>query len=230
MRFLLFELLTGEEAYYWKVESTFPLAGRHWHAPHLLPGRGRLIKTHEPFRQEYHKAVYLLRDVRDVAVSEYHFQIREGVFQGSVDQFLPRFLLGKVNAYGNWMRHVESWEEAAARRRCKVLFVQYETLQRKTEETLGRVCDFLSIPATPAEVQTAIRHNSFTSMQRKGKDASILPRKALLRNAPLIRKGIVGGWHEALNTEQIHAIEHAAERALSRWGYVLSNPPEEQAD
>jgi hypothetical protein len=223
MRHLLFELLTGEEAFFWKVEFAFPIVGRHWRALRLLPEGGRLLKTHEPPRREYRKAIYLVRDARDVAVSEYHFQVHEGLFAGTMDSFLSCFLRGTVNAYGSWMRHVESWQDAAARGNCDVLTIRYEDLRRMPEDTLQRVCAFLAIPATRADVEAAVQHNSIQRMRGKGTDPSLRPPGTSPRNAPLIRAGTIGGWREILNTGQIQALEYAAGATLLRMGYSLSD-------
>src|ERR1039458_1944252 len=70
-RFLLYELLTRTPADFDTLEYVIPKIGAHGQAPALLPGCGRLIQTHEPWRKEYKRAIYLVRDVRDVLLSDY---------------------------------------------------------------------------------------------------------------------------------------------------------------
>jgi len=35
------------------------------------------MKSHEPFDVRFRKVIYLVRDPRDVAVSEYHFDLKK---------------------------------------------------------------------------------------------------------------------------------------------------------
>ena len=65
-RFVLYELLSGESSSFDNVNRGIPEIGIHWHAKPLLPGEGRLIKTHEPYRSEYRRAIYLVRDMREL--------------------------------------------------------------------------------------------------------------------------------------------------------------------
>src|ERR1700685_382375 len=73
LRFLLQETLTGEPSTFPSVNRVLPQIGFHENA-YRLPNGGRLIKTHEAFRPEYQRAIYLTRDPRDVLLSEYAFQ------------------------------------------------------------------------------------------------------------------------------------------------------------
>src|SRR5215472_10450025 len=61
LRFLLFETLSGQSSAFGKVNDCIPDVGDHLKAPRLLPGGGRLIKTHEPYRNSYEKALYIVR-------------------------------------------------------------------------------------------------------------------------------------------------------------------------
>src|SRR5437867_8735637 len=61
LRFVLLEILTGRPSEFPSVNRSIPKVGRHNQALPLLPGGGRLIQTHEPYREEYQKAVYLVR-------------------------------------------------------------------------------------------------------------------------------------------------------------------------
>ena len=71
-RFLLAEILTNHTTGFDSIDKVGP-TGRPSQqvALPLLPGCGRLIKTHEQYRKEYANAIYLVRDVRDVVLSYY---------------------------------------------------------------------------------------------------------------------------------------------------------------
>src|SRR5215831_7110332 len=60
LRFVLFDVLvSGQISGFDEVNHIIPEVGLHISGYPLLPGRGRLIKTHEPYQKEYRKAIYL---------------------------------------------------------------------------------------------------------------------------------------------------------------------------
>src|SRR5690242_17221396 len=71
LRFVLGEVLTRESVEFENVNRIIPEVGLQGKARAVLPGGGRLIKTHELYRQEYQRAIYVIRDVRDVLLSEF---------------------------------------------------------------------------------------------------------------------------------------------------------------
>jgi len=83
LRFILAELLTETPAEFKTVNAQIPYVGRHPNAPPSLPGKGRLIGTHELRLPPGKRAIYLIRDPRDVAPSYYQWQLRHGVFSGA---------------------------------------------------------------------------------------------------------------------------------------------------
>jgi len=72
LRFLLCDVLTKGAADFRNVKFTIPDV-RHYRRGAVLLDGGRLIKTHEPYRKEYGKAVYIVRDPRDVALSLHEY-------------------------------------------------------------------------------------------------------------------------------------------------------------
>src|ERR1035438_7495975 len=52
--------------------------------------RPRIMKSHEPFDVRFRKVIYLVRDPRDVAVSEYHFDLKKRYIAAdmSLEQFV----------------------------------------------------------------------------------------------------------------------------------------------
>ena len=78
VRFLLANLLYPNEA------VGFANINRLLPAPGVSPRRflkslprPRILKSHEPFDVRFRKVIYLVRDPRDVAVSEYHFDLKK---------------------------------------------------------------------------------------------------------------------------------------------------------
>ena len=82
------------------IDKCIPEIDAHRGVPPILAGGGRLIKTHEQYRKEYTKAVFLVRDPRDVVLSSYAAAVDVGlaplVSKGDLDSFLLSFLKGKA--------------------------------------------------------------------------------------------------------------------------------------
>ena len=73
--------------------------------------RPRLLKSHECFDPRYRKVIYIVRDPRDVAVSNYHWEmklrsVREGY---PIEQFVPRWMEPQFwLRIGSWADHVQA--------------------------------------------------------------------------------------------------------------------------
>ena len=216
LRFLLLEVLTGESSGFPKVNELIPDVGKHQKAPPLLPDGGRLIKTHEALRPEYKKAVYLVRDARDVVLSEYAYQAALGLVGCNFDNYLLRFLRGKVNGHGSWQSHVISWLDASLDESHNIRVVKFEDLRRDSPGTTGQILDFLGLRVEPEAIEQAIANNSVRHMREKER---VTPQKASKRGR-FIRNGSAGGWRERLSGAQVRVIQQYAGRALSRLGYL----------
>lgn len=124
--FLIYELLTGKEAAFEDVNRIVPNVARSSEGREGLPGRGRFLRTHELPRREYRKSIYLVRDVRDVVISEYEFLRFLGLFDQDLDEFLKMFLKGRVNGLGGWLNHVRSWLAVRKNDPARCLWLKYE--------------------------------------------------------------------------------------------------------
>ncbi|XP_008591141.1 PREDICTED: estrogen sulfotransferase-like isoform X2 [Galeopterus variegatus] len=104
----------------------------------------RILKTHLPrellpasFWEKNCKIVYICRNAKDVAVSNYYFfqMINSYPDPGSFPEFVEEFMHGEV-PYGSWFKHVISWWEE--RNNPHVLFILYEDMKEGLQET-GRI-------------------------------------------------------------------------------------------
>lgn len=215
LRFMLNELLVGQASGFNNVNEALPDVGKHASALPVLPGSGRLIKTHESFRPEYKKAIYLVRDARDVMLSEFSYQKALGFAEDDLDAYIPRFLDGKVNPFGSWIHHVHSWLDARDSNRAEILLVHFQELRGDSENTLDEILSFLGRPVSREKIRQAIANNAVERMREKEK---VSPQKASARGR-FIGSGSVGGWQEKLTPQQIELIQQYAGDALARLGY-----------
>ncbi len=229
LRFQLFELLTGKAADFDTLDSTIPKVGEHGRAPGILPSGGRLVQTHEPWRKEYNRAIVLVRDVRDVVLSDYawdeslhltrHFDI------SSFDEYLQPWLKGKVQTMGSWQNHVHSWLDCPTIKQDEVLMVRFEDMRRNTEDALARVMEFFGLAVDRARIAQVIANNTVDRMRAKEDASQKYNAQHLGRRSSeehrFVRKGSIGGWRERLTESQLRLIDEYAGGALERLGYPL---------
>ena len=216
LRFLLYELLTGQTTSFEAVNKGIPNIGRHLAAPRLLDKDTRLIQTHEPYRRDYGVAVYLVRDVRDVVISEFYFQQLWQLFDGTFQDFLNAFLEGKVNRYGSWVNHTNRWLDAKEARSDDILVIRFDELRQDTHATVAKITSFIGTKANDSQIDQALANNTTAKMREKEKSINFAS-----DNLNFVRKGKVGGWQEFLTEEQTYQIEFHAGSTLRRLGYLV---------
>jgi hypothetical protein len=238
LRFVLMELLTPHSAGFLNVNQVLPEVGTHQSSTPILLNGGRFIKTHEQYRSEYKRAIYLVRDLRDVMLSNWA-RDREMGFAPYFDKgkgingYIESFLQGKVTRFGSWQAHVASWLDCPLVKTGNLLIVRYEDLRRDTESGIFEILDFLGIESDCQRVRQAIENNSLRAMREKEEKAKksgiALGRGTLLRkhnvdreDARFVRGGSVGGWRETLTHAQIEMVTKYAAKALARAGYSAS--------
>jgi hypothetical protein len=235
LRFMLVEILTGQPAGFLNVNSAIPEIGTQVRARPILPGGGRLIKTHEPYRGNYKRAIYLVRDVRDVLFSveacDREFGWSDYFSQGrDFDGYLDSFLNGGTMRFRSWQGHVQSFLDSPTAASGNLLLVQYEEMRRNTEATLLQILEFLEVDADRSTVRSAIANNTLERMRAKEdsvKNPNVkLTKGTLLRGhkkGRFVGKGALGGWREKLTPAQLQLIDRHAGDAMRRLGYPLSD-------
>jgi Sulfotransferase domain len=228
LRFLLLELLTHNSAAFDSVNQMIPDVGRHHRCPGLLPNGGRLIKTHEVYRPAYRKAVYLVRDVRDVVISEFEYENANQRISEDFEAFQVLFLKGRVNGYGSWQCHVAAWLDSPLKAAGNLLVLKYEDLRSQTEDAVARVVDFLGVRARSDAIRKAIANNDVQRMRakedRSPQIAGLSPAKSNGDASRFIRNGAIGGWRSKLSEQQVSRIEQQTAEAMLRIGYSLVTP------
>ena len=220
LRFLLLEILTGKSAEFTRTNDLIPTVGAHTGVSPLLPNGGRLIKTHESYRSEYKKAIYLVRDARDVVSSEYEYQTSLGWFDGSFDEYVRSFARGQVDGYGSWQSHLSSWVESPLASNGKLLLLRFEDMRRDAATTLSKICVFLGVEVQPGDIERAIENNSLERMREKEKKNP----QRVSQKGRFVGSGSVEGWRSKLSEAQIQMIEKYAAGTLLRVGYSCGEP------
>jgi hypothetical protein len=246
LRFVLMEILTTFSAGFLNINQILPEIGTHQDAKPILPSGGRFIKTHEQYRSEYKRAIYLVRDLRDVMLSNWARDKEMGFAQyfdsdRKMHGYIESFLQGKVTRFGSWQTHVDSWLDCSLTKTGNLLIVRYEDLRRDTENGMIKILDFLGIDRDCECIRRAIDNNSLRAMREKEEKAKrsgvLFGRGTLLRkhsvdreDARFVRTGSVGGWRDKLSEDQLAMVNAYAGKALLRVGYTISIAKESTAE
>jgi hypothetical protein len=190
--------------------------------------RPRVIKSHECFEPRYPRVIYIVRDPRDVAVSQYHYhrkcrKIEDGY---PMEKFVARFLAGQTCPHGSWGENVSTWL-LARRNDPRFLLVRYEDMIADTPRELARIASFLGIPATPERIAQAAERSSADRMRKLEQAQSHLSTltKDGRRDLPFVRAAGSGGWSASLPEALVVEIETAWGSLMRYLGYELTSRP-----
>ncbi len=167
-RFLVASLIHNEEPMtFLKADQVIPTVDVQSRKYFKALPRPRVIKSHFPFDQNYKRVIYIVRDPKDVAVSQYHYQIKRKVLQDGhpLEEFIPRFVAGETCPYGSWGENVGSWL-AARQENPGFLLLRYEDMIRRTDVELIKIAIFLGIDPTPQRIQWAIEQSTADRMRK----------------------------------------------------------------
>jgi hypothetical protein len=188
--------------------------------------RPRILKSHEPFDVRYRKVIYLVRDPRDVVVSEYHFNLKKRYIAAdvSLEEFGQRFITGETSPYGSWWEHNASWI-AARYGNPSFLLVRYEDLLADSLGGTAKIAEFLQIRADEERLRSAVERSSADRMRdlEKQQADQWTGTKDTRREIPFVRAAKSGGWKEALPRQLAEQIEAAWAPLLSFLGYELQS-------
>ncbi|PYV73607.1 MAG: hypothetical protein DMG97_10925 [Acidobacteria bacterium] len=140
-RFLVSNLLHPDiEVSFANIDELLPAtSSRSRRALKRMP-RPRIIKSHNYFDHRYRNVIYIVRDPRDVVLSEYRFILKGRGIEDNypIDAFVARFLKGEVSTYGSWKQNVGTWIAARGGSE-RFLLLRYEDLVAKTAIELSKI-------------------------------------------------------------------------------------------
>jgi hypothetical protein len=225
MRFLLAEVLANRAADFGSVRLTIPDLRRLRGAPRLVPGGGRLIRTHENYCWCYRKAIYIVRDPRDVAISNFDIEWTDATYPGGgFDGFVKEFVRGKANPHKAWQKHVWGWLHSPLVNTGNLLLIRYEDMHADVEKALARTLEFIGVPAEPELIRKAVKDNNLTRMREK-EDGDRRATGVIVHGERVngygrhVGTGVVGGWRARLTDEQVELLENHAGDLLATLGY-----------
>lgn len=169
--------------------------------------------------------IFLVRDPRDVAVSEYFQSSRRASAYKremyAVDEGRPMFDFVMAAPVGlpaiceylnHWQKEFQNWN--------KVTTVRYEDLRARAEEQLGALCQFLDAPFSASEIAEAVRFANFESLKEKEREnffdsKRLRPADARDPDSYKVRRGKVGGYRDYFNDDQIRKLDALVAKRLN---------------
>lgn len=199
--------------------------------------RPRIFKSHEVFQPHYPHVLYIVRDPRDVAVSNYHHNLKAGNIPPDckLENFVPMFLAAKFDhKCGTWADHVASWL-ATRENRHGFALLRYEDLTQDPVAALSRIAGFLEtsgfavIDRRESDLQRAVDLSSADRMRalEKTQGPAWTRSHTSREKRPYlgVRQAIAGGWRSALPTQSVQQIEAQFGQLMKKLGYALVSQP-----
>jgi hypothetical protein len=188
--------------------------------------RPRVLKSHQYFDPRYPKVIYVVRDPRDVVLSEYYFDIKRRAIAEDfpVTQFVSRFVRGELNhPYGTWGENVATWL-STRRGDPRFLLVKYEALQSQPIEEMAAIARFMGIQPDPDRLAFAVEQSAADRMRELEKKQAHLwsSTKDTRQDKPFVRSAKSGGWKVEIPEASLAKIEMAWGGLMRQIGYELA--------
>ncbi|MBZ5718747.1 MAG: sulfotransferase domain-containing protein [Acidobacteriia bacterium] len=187
--------------------------------------RPRYIKSHQYFDPRYQKIVYVVRDPRDVALSQYHFHRKRRLIDDDYpkEKFVTLFVAGETSVYGSWGENVASWV-ATRHGRPGFLLLRYEDMMENAMREMAEVASFLGIAVTPERLARVVELSSADEMRKLEAAQAHMwsSTKDTRQDVPFVRAAKSGGWRAELPESAIAELETAWAPLMQWLSYELS--------
>jgi hypothetical protein len=186
--------------------------------------RPRIIKSHQYFDLRYKRVIYVVRDPRDVVVSQYHYHRKRNLIADGcpLSEYVGRFLAGRTCFYGSWGTHVASWL-ASGPVQSRFLLLRYEDMLNNTAREVSKVSSFLGLTASPHLVMQAVERSSVDAMRQLEKKQAQLftSTKDTRQDIPFVRTARSGGWRSELTEECAWQLQEAWSEQMQLLRYEM---------
>lgn len=193
--------------------------------------RPRIMKSHECFDPRYKRVIYVVRDPRDVAVSNYYWEMKQRSVMENypMEAFVSRWM---EPAYwprlGSWGEHVTSWLSTREGKK-GFLLLRYEDMLADPERNLTKIAGLLGIEPKPERLARAADLSSASRMRSLEKEQGDkwVQTRYTRQDKQFVRKASRGDWRTTLPAESVQMIEAEWGEIMKHLGYTLSSdsPP-----
>jgi len=184
------------------------------------------------------RALYVLRDPRDVAVS---YAFYSGSDTTAAIEWMndPEFTIRSPGLtipqrLNDWSGHVRSWIE---QRDVPVHVIRYEDLHANPVAVLRDTLAFLGATFDDEEeaheaIARAVEYSDFVRLQQQEKERGFCEQRDGTQptSEKFFRRGRVGDWRNHLSRSHVQCIEDAHGETMKRFGYVLERGRADRCD
>lgn len=166
------------------------------------------------------RAACLLRDIRDVIVSMYHYHKTDGFesFPGfvfdTIEDFYYEFFLNYFTKLPRWSPWENNIDDYAA---YGLPLIKYERLCDNPLRELERLFLRWNIPVQTETIKQCIEDNSLKNMKSGKKHVRFHPEKPLDH----FRKGGYGNYKQEFSEQLLKDVNHRYGDYLRKWGYKI---------
>jgi hypothetical protein len=208
----------------------------------------RLFFTHDNYlkdftgnassKKDYYqkKVVLLVRDPRDVAISQFfQWKYRMQSWKKQVNQYPPhgadineyQFAMDEAAGLPKIVDFFNLWATEAGKLD-QLLVVRYEDMRRDTASVLEQILAFIGTPASAEEIRDAVEYSSMENMKKmeekqtfRFSGSKLLPGDRNNPDSYKVRRGKVGGFSDYFNQDQVNNIEQLLKDTLQPvYGYT----------
>nr|XP_033817464.1 sulfotransferase 2B1-like [Geotrypetes seraphini]XP_033817465.1 sulfotransferase 2B1-like [Geotrypetes seraphini]XP_033817466.1 sulfotransferase 2B1-like [Geotrypetes seraphini] len=185
------------------------------HSPRFLASHLPVHLFPKSFFTSKAKAIYTVRNPRDVLVSLHYFSKAAGFLDelDNIEELLPKFLKGEVFG-GSWFEHVRGW--LGVRDQVNLLILTYEELLQDLRGSVMRICNFLGRELNEAAIDSVVENTTLKSMKdNKMSNHSTVNKEIIdVQKSPFIRKGISGDWRNHFTPAMIESFDATYKEAI----------------
>ena len=227
MRFLVGNLLhQGKPVTFLNMEGLVPDMYKHSDRTLRHLPRPRILKSHECFDPRYRRIIYIVRDPRDVVVSNYHWEMKKQSMRDAypiekfVDEWMEPVYWVRV---GSWGDHVTSWV-STRQGHDGFLLLRYEDLLADPTRELAKVARILGLESAPERLARAVELSSADRMRKLEKEqgSKWVETRNTRQDKQFVRQAASGGWRATLPAECVSRIETEWGPLMKSLGYALS--------
>lgn len=187
--------------------------------------RPRILKAHIDFDPRFKNIIYLVRDPRDVVVSQYHFNRKRRTIPEDyrLEDFVDRFIENRLfHPNGSWGENVQGWVYTPSPAR-RFLLLHYEALQGEILREMVRIAEFLAVCADETKLRFAVQQSDASRLRKleSKQAAGWASTKDTRKDIPFVRAAESGQWKKTLSESSVAKIEKKWGTLMVSLGYEL---------
>ncbi len=193
---------------------------------------------HTDSKQDFYgkKVVLLVRDPRDVAVSQFfQWKYRMKTGKKAINQYPDHgsevsifdFVMNPDAGLMKVIRFLNLWAQEAPQME-NFFLLRYEDLKEKPEQMLRQLAEFMAIPADDAQIRDAVAFSSYDNMKKMEEKKTfwlaggrMAPGDRANPNSYKVRRAKVGGYRDYFDDRQVAEIDSFTREHLAPfYGYT----------